>query len=147
MKVFKDRFIAAFTLLEFLIAVAIIIVLMAIAIPSYIHYMKKSHYSEVVQVGSTYKLAVTACIEKRMTKISDCDAGTYGVPHAIKPGTGVGQVNSVTVVKGVITIIPKATNGIAATDTYLLTPRRGPNGIVWRVSGGACKRRLVLGCE
>jgi len=146
MKLFKNSRIAAFTLLEFLIAVGLIIILLAIAIPSYIHYMKKSHYSEVVQIGNTYKLAVTACIEKRVTKISDCDAGTYGVPHAIKSGTGVGQVNSVTVVKGVITIIPKATNGIAATDTYILTPRRGSNGIVWRISGGACKSRLVLGC-
>lgn len=146
MKRATRKFNSGFTLMELLIAVAIVAILAGIAIPSYIHYTKKSHYSEVVQHADSLKVAVASCLEERAGVLADCDAGSYGIPPDVAAGAGVGQIDSVTVANGVITITPKATNGILATDTYVLTPTYSTNGISWAASGGGCTNGLAPGC-
>lgn len=137
---------SGFTLMELLIAIAIVAVLAGIAIPSYVHYMKKSYFSEVIQTADRYKVAVASCLEERAGVLADCDGGSYGIPPDIAAGSGVGQVDSVTVANGVITVTPQASNGIAATDTYVLTPTYSTNGITWTASGGGCTSGLAPGC-
>ena len=146
MRVAMKKVVSGFTLLELLISIAIVAVLAAIAVPSYLHYMKKSNFSEVVRVGDSYKTAVASCLEGRAGTLADCDGGSYGIPANIASGSGVGQVDSVTVSNAVITITPQETNGINATDTYVLTPTHSADGITWTASGGACSSGLVSGC-
>ena len=140
------KLISAFTLLELLIGIAIVAVLAAIAIPSYLHYMTKTYYSEVVQTGDRYKATVATCLEERKGTLTDCNGGSYGIPPNIVAGSGVGQVDSVTVVNGVVTVTPQASNGIVASDTFILTPTYSASGVAWTASGGGCSNNLSSEC-
>ncbi len=131
-----------FTLLELLIAIAIVAILAAVAIPSYLHYMTKSHMSEVVSAADRYKVAVAECLEHNAGTATSCDAGSDGIPAAIT--SGAGNINTIAVADGVITATPRAQNGLAATDTYVLTPTwSSTNGTSWGATGGACTNDLV----
>ncbi len=134
----------AFTLMELLISIGIVAILASVAIPSYMSYTKKSHYSEVIQTGDRYKNSVAACFEITGS-LSTCDANSYGIPPNITVATG--QVASTSVENGVITITPNASHGIAASDTYILTPSISASGMTWAVSGGACDSALVTNCS
>jgi prepilin-type N-terminal cleavage/methylation domain-containing protein len=132
------------TLLELLIAIAIIAILAAIAVPTYLHYTRKAYYSEIIQTAIRYKTAVAECLHQRKGVLADCDAGAYGIPPNMTGGSG--QVASVTVVDGVITVVPVNSNGIRTTDTYILTPAYTQYGITWTTSGGGCSSGLAPGC-
>ena len=133
-----------FTLLEILIAIAIVAILAVIAVPTYLHYTRKAYYSEVIQTAERYKIAVTACLMERKGNIQDCDAGAYGIPPNML--TESGQVASVVVKDGIITVTPTNNHGINSGDTYILTPVYTPNGVSWSTSGGACAAGLAPGC-
>ncbi len=126
---------AGFTLIELMITVAIVGILAAIAVPSYQNYTRKAYYSEIVLAASPYRLAVGMCAQTLGT-LNGCDAGSNGIPAAI--AAPVGAVASLTVTKGVITVIPTVAHGILATDTYVLTPTvdAATGTITWVSSGG-----------
>jgi prepilin-type N-terminal cleavage/methylation domain-containing protein len=124
----------AFTLIELLIVIAIIAILAAIAVPTYRHYLIKSRYSEVVMAAAPYKIGVMECYSKTAA-LTSCAGGSNGVPANIASG-GPGAVESISTANGVITITPKAQNGIVATDTYVLTPTVAGDSLTWAASGG-----------
>ncbi len=123
---------SGFTLIELIIAIAIIAILAAIAIPSYNQYTIRARYSEVVIAAEPYKIGVEQCYQVRQA-LADCDGGSYGVPA--NSSSVAGQVSSISVTNGVITVTPDASNGIVATDTYILTPTAA-SPITWAASGG-----------
>ena len=131
-----------FTLLELLIAIAIVAILAAVAIPSYYHYMKKSEYSAVVQAGDGYKNYVASCAQ-RNNALASCDGGAQGIPANFTGGSGA--VGAISVTNGVITVTPVASSGIATTDTYVLTPAYNTTTkvLTWTVSGGGCTNDFV----
>lgn len=133
----KNRNQQGFTLIELMIVVAIIGILAAIAVPQYQNYTIKSRYSEVMSAANAYKTAVELCITNLGT-VTGCSAGANEIPAALAAARG--QVATIAVADGVITVTPVASNGIAAADTLILTPTL-TNGIVtWAKTGGCTTR-------
>jgi prepilin-type N-terminal cleavage/methylation domain-containing protein len=79
---FSTRRVLGFTLIELMVTVAIIGVLSAIAIPSYIAYMRRSYLSEATSSISSIKSA-----EESFFTINNCyvDAGAH--PGSVPSGT------------------------------------------------------------
>ena len=135
-----------FTLIELMIVVAIIGILAAVAIPSYQNYTLRAKYTEVSNAVSPYKTAVDLCVNMgncvnaAATAITGCAVGTLGIP-----GTQSSQyLASVAVATdGTITMVPKATGGIAVTDTFILVPGyTSGQPVTWTATGG-CKTRTA----
>jgi prepilin-type N-terminal cleavage/methylation domain-containing protein len=120
--------IQAFTLIELLIAIAIVGILTAIAIPSYRHYTEKARFSEVIMTTSPYKTSVALALQEG-DQVQELDIGTHGIPQAPKATKNLASLD---VAQGVITsTATKAAGGY----TYILTPDE--DGSHWTV-GGTC---------
>lgn len=135
---------AGFTLIELMITIAIVGILAAVAIPSYINYSNKARFAEVVQAVSGMKNAVAACIVSTATPggtVSTCANGSNGVPAAITNASGTASTASVTVAaSGAITGTGQAP---APTATYILTPTYRANGTITWAATGTCQAQGV----
>lgn len=126
-----------FTLMELMITVAIIGIIAAIAIPSYLDYTRKAHFSELVQATGPYTVGIADCFHALGT-LEGCDAGVGGIPAGISSKTG--RIASLTVSKGQITVTPVPAHGLVANDTYILTPTINNGTITWHSSGGGVQK-------
>ena len=124
-----------FTLIELLIVLAIMAILVAIFVPSYQHYTRRAHYSEIVQAAAPYKMGIEACYQI-VGELSACTANENGVPPNILEGQGNGLVSSIMVNEaGQITVTPLEKYGILSEDTYMMTPSIQNEAVIWTVSG------------
>jgi len=128
---------AGFTLLELMITIAIVGILAAVAIPSYLNQTRKSYYSEIIRATGPYTVGITECFHTTGS-FKNCDAGTNSIPKAITAATGA--VASLTVNGGTITVTPVAQNGLTTNDTYIMKPSVKNNMITWHTSGGGVNK-------
>ncbi|MEQ1779239.1 MAG: prepilin-type N-terminal cleavage/methylation domain-containing protein [Nitrosomonas sp.] len=133
-----------FTLIELMIVVAIIGILAAVAVPAYQNYTVKARFSEVINQTAPYKTAVELCIQTgncnnagAVVVAATGARGNIEVPNDMLTVTGI--VTSIAVgANGAITATPVAGRGLAAADTYVVTPTivPGSGGVTWQVTGG-----------
>lgn len=117
-----------FTLIELMIAVAIIGILAAVALPAYQDYVKRSHVSEGINLAAGAKNAdVEFLASNGHWPTANSSAGLSGSI------TG-NAVKSVVIAAGKITITytDKVTDGA----TVILSPTSGAGGVTWKCTGG-----------
>ncbi|MDF1759445.1 MAG: prepilin-type N-terminal cleavage/methylation domain-containing protein [Coxiellaceae bacterium] len=131
-----------FSLIELLVAIAIVAILCAAGIPAYMSYLAKSRMSELVSFADKYKSPVAECLEQNAGTATGCDGGAEGIPANITSGPG--HISTITISDGVITATPRNSGGLTSSDTYVLTPTwDATNGTSWTPSGGACTNSYV----
>ena len=133
LRTLSSRRLSAFTMMELMIAIAIVGIIAAIAVPSYLDYTRKAYFSEIVRATAPYKLGIAECYHTQ-ADLMLCNSGQNGVPTSIT--NGIGGVATLIVKEGTITVVPAAKNCLQPSDTYVLTPDVLNGGITWESSGG-----------
>jgi len=112
LKMIKKQAQAGFTLIELMIVVAIIGILAAVAIPAYSDYTAKAKLANAISAGDSLKTAVALCAQEAGGVLTECDAGTNGIP-ANTDFKKTKEVLTVSVTDGEITL--NLGTGIAST--------------------------------
>ncbi len=122
-----------FTLIELMLVIAIIGILTTLAIPSYVQYMQRARFTEVITATLPFKTAITLALQEG-TPMKELANGVHGVPSSpVKTNNLLG----VSVEKGIITATASSPLNSA---TYQLKP--DADGTHWTVSGTCLKQGL-----
>jgi len=129
---------SGFTLIELMIVVAIIGILAAIAIPSYMDYTKKARVSEVMLATAPYKLAVSETYASNADGTLPADNDAAGAQD-FDP---TGATKSVTIASG--GVVSAVANPTSIGDLSLtLTPTTGPSGVTWSCTSDGDDKTLA----
>lgn len=120
-----------FTLVEIMLALVVIGIIAAIALPIYTNYSARSRFTAVISAMDSYKKAVELCFNLTGSLVG-CDAGSNGVPDEVYPAEP--HVSRVTVMAGGnVWGFAKTGNGLSG-ESYVLHPNLNSAGsITWIV--------------
>ena len=122
-----------FSLTELSISFLVIGLLGLVAYPAYQNFSRRLTYAEILKNIESYKSSISECYNTRKT-FSECDSGKNHIANNIQQ---TNLIESLSVVNGTITVIPKAQNGILPSDNYILTPVIKNNEVQWIATGKA----------
>lgn len=129
-----------FTLIELMVAIAIIAVLSGVGIPSYQRYIQKAALTDMLQAMVPYKMAVELCALEHAS-LDNCNGGSHGIPA----GESSRYVSTTTIDKGVITFTGQQT---LANLTLAMSPTINNNGdIVWTRTCTAVNSSITDNCK
>ncbi|MEY4475582.1 MAG: hypothetical protein RL248_1349 [Pseudomonadota bacterium] len=129
-----------FTLIELMVAIAIIAVLSGIGIPSYQRYIQKAALTDMLQAIVPYKMAVELCFLEQ-SNLDNCNVGSHGIP-AGQPSRYVSAVN---VVKGVITLTGQ--NTLEGLSLTLLPTKNIDGNLAWARTCTATDGGITDSCK
>ena len=131
---FSERM-KGFTLVELLIALTIVGILLALAVPIYRGYSAKAKFSEVVQAIGPYKTAADLAVQTEVTALSELDAGANGIPDAVtSDNTYYEYISTINLVDGVLTATARGINS-GDEPTYILNGNIDSEGLLtWEVN-------------
>lgn len=128
---------AGFTLIELMIVVAIVGILAAVAIPSYMNYTNKAKFSEVMQATAPYKVAVESCAQAQGGLTNCGTPGSNGIPANFAAASATAGYTA-SIATGANGVITGTSQQVGSNYTYILTPTYQANGQVTWVRTGTC---------
>ena len=128
-----------FTLLELMIVIAIIGILVAIAVPSYLDYTVRAKVSEGLQMAASAKTAVAETYHTTGQFPASNSAAGLAATQDLKgnyvKGIAVGTA-------GVITITYNTSSGVSGS-TVVLTPTANTGTLSWSCKGGTIESKYL----
>lgn len=132
-----------FSLVELLVALAIIAILVTIAVTTYAEYSLRARVSGGIRLASPAKLAVAEYYSNHNEFPDSNTAAGIALPEEIADrdvqSVSIGPVPTT----GTIVIVFNARGSVAAGDSVLLVPLKYHNTVLWQCTSKTLMKKLL----
>ncbi len=135
---------SGFSLIELMIAIAIVGVTASVAVPAYQNYLGRSKVSEALQMAGPYQKAIAECYSTNGT-MSGCNNNSNGIQES-----GSGTYGNLAATNGnIVFTFNSAAKPLPAGSTFTLSPRvtTSNNPVTWDCSSTLDKSYLPSTCN
>jgi len=139
---------SGFTLVELMIAIAIVGILAAVAMPMYRDYTEKAKFSNLISLADGYKTHISVCLQTEA--IGNCATfGANGIPAKFTTvPDGLSALTDFTIngTSNAISFTSTLDDQDQANVTYTNTPTVEGGALVWTITG-TCTNANVRWCN